>query len=371
MQTRVNNITTIMEKNFPLFLAESWDNCGLQLGSYNDTVENIIVALDLDKEVLEEAIRLKADMIVTHHPFFFKAIKTINYEKYPGNLIKKIIINNISVYAAHTNLDSAKKGLNQLLAERIGLKNIKILDKYKEEVLYKLVVYVPTGYENALREAINSAGAGYTGKYSNVSFRTKGTGTFKPEEGANPFSGTPGKLSEEDEYRLETVVPHAKLAAVIKKVQEVHPYEEVAYDIFRLENEGGTFSMGRIGTLDVAMKLEDFAKHIKETLGLPSLRICGDMESIVKKVAVVSGAGAGFITKASSKGCDVLLTGDLKYHEAKDAQALGINVIDAGHQGTEEIVVDYLVKFLDKECRAQGLQCRIIPVYSAPCIVDV
>ncbi len=371
MQVKVRDIVKIIESFFPVHLAESWDNVGLQIGSYGAPVSRVLVALDLDKEVLQYALDQKADMIITHHPLFFTGIKSINYEQSQGSLLKGIIEAGITVYAAHTNLDAGERGLNQILAESIGLQDIKPLDKGHSEALYKLVVYVPIGHEEAVGQAINGAGAGHLGRYADCSFRSKGTGFFRPLEGSRPFIGQEGHLEEAEECRLETVVPQPRLGKVLQEMLKAHPYEEAAYDIYLLENRGRVFSLGRTGKLAKEMSLQELCGQVKMSLGLEFLRVVGDMKHSVKKIAVVSGAGASFMSKARSQKCDVLLTGDLKYHEAKDAEALGLAVIDAGHQGTERIMADYLRDLLNEENKKQGWELEVISINGRECIITV
>jgi dinuclear metal center YbgI/SA1388 family protein len=371
VQVKVREIVKIIESFFPVYLAENWDNVGLQIGSYSAPASRVLVALDLDKEVLQYALDQKADMIITHHPFFFTGIKSINYEQYQGSLLKEIIEAGITVYAAHTNLDAGERGLNQILAERFGLRDIKPLDKGNSEALYKLVVYVPVGHEEAVRQAINGAGAGHLGQYADCSFKSKGTGIFRPLEGSRPFLGQEGFLEEVEEYRLETVVAQPRLGKVLQEMIKAHPYEEVAYDIYRLENRGKVFSLGRTGKLAQEMSLQEFCTRVKMSLGLKSLRVVGDMNRPISKIAVVSGAGASLIGKARNQKCDVLVTGDLKYHEAKDAEALGLAVIDAGHQGTERIMANYLRDLINEESKKQGLEMEAISINGRECIIII
>jgi len=371
VQVKVRDIVKMMESFFPVHLAESWDNVGLQIGSYSAPVSRVLMSLDLDKEVLQYALNQRADMIITHHPLFFTGIKSINYEQSQGSLLKGIIEAGITVYAAHTNLDAGERGLNQILAERIGLQDIKPLDKGHREALYKLVVYVPIGYEEAVRQAINDAGAGHLGRYADCIFSSKGTGQFRPLEGSRPFIGQEGLLEKVEEYRLETVVPQPRLGKVLQEMLKAHPYEEPAYDIYLLENRGRVFSLGRTGKINEEMSLQELCAQVKMNLGLEFLRVVGDMNRSVKNIAVVSGAGASLISKARSKKCDVLLTGDLKYHEAKDAEALGLAVIDAGHQGTERIMENYLRDLLNEESEKLGWELEAISMNGRECIVTI
>ena len=368
MQATVRDISRLMESLYPPYIAEEWDNVGLQIGSPTNPVKKIMVTLEADKEIIKEAIEQQADLIITHHPFFFKPIKSIRYNHPQGELIRSIIQHNINVYVAHTNLDAGSTGLNQFLAEKLELQNIVLLDANYNETLYKLVVYVPEENESQVRQSITLAGAGHIGKYSHCTFRIPGTGTFLPRDGSQPFIGTPGQLEEVREYRLETIVPRNILDQVLDSMRKSHPYEEVAYDIYPLANKGQGYSSGRIGVLSQPMTLKDFCLHVKQKLNINILRFVGDEQERVKKIALVSGSGASFINKAHQRGCDLLLTGDLKYHEAKDAEALGIKIIDAGHQQMERWMAPLLAEQLRSGCADKGYELEIMMKYSAECI---
>lgn len=371
MEPRVKDIARIMEQHFPPELAEDWDNVGLQTGSLERPARRVMVCLDLTEPILTKAESDHVNLIITHHPLFFRAIKGINLDKPFGRMIEKLLKNDITVYSAHTNLDAGTRGLNQLLAETLGLADIEPLERMKTERYLKLVVFVPAACTEAVRQAINEAGAGFIGNYSDCSFRTRGTGTFKPQPGTNPFIGTTGQLEEVDEYRLETIVPEKKVDAVISNMKKAHPYEEVAYDLYPLANEGPGYSLGRQGRLGNTVTVEEFALKIKDRLQLDSVRVAGDLKRPIRKVAVVSGAGAEFINKVQAQGIDLLVTGDLKYHEARDAELIGLTVIDAGHQGTEEIMVPYIKTLLENECRNNGYEVIIEGIKSDLCIKTI
>lgn len=371
MNARVKDIIRIMENYFPLYLAEDWDNCGLQVGSYDALVKSIMVSLDLDQQILQKAIAANVDMIITHHPLLFKPVKSINVDKSPGNIIAQLIKNNIGVYAAHTNLDASEKGLNQLLAETLELKDIVPLDKSRQVSYYKMVVFVPVTHIKEVTRAISDAGAGYIGNYSDCSFRTSGTGTFKPHEDSHPFIGTEGKLTEVEEFRLETIVPKHLLNLVIGNMIKAHPYEEVAYDLYELANPGQIISLGRKGRLASPMPLRNFAREIKRRLQIDYVQIAGDLDKTISSVAVVSGAGADFIKMAAHQNIDVLVTGDVKYHEAQDAIMSGLAVIDAGHQGTEEIMVSYLAELLERKCKELDYNIDFLKGYTEVCLQTI
>ncbi|HEX3011300.1 MAG TPA: Nif3-like dinuclear metal center hexameric protein [Syntrophomonadaceae bacterium] len=371
MKPKVKDIAHLIEQFFPLELAEKWDNAGLQIGSPESEAEHILVCLDITQSILEKAEADGVNLIITHHPLLFKAVKCLNLDQPSGNMIARLIKKDIAVYSAHTNLDAGTKGLNQLLAESLGLIDIDLLDHTKAEKYFKLVVFIPASHTEAVRRAINEAGAGFTGNYSDCSFRTRGIGTFKPQPGTNPFIGTSGQLEEVDEYRLETIVPQNNLTAVINSMKKVHPYEEVAYDIYPLANQVRAFSLGRKGRLKHPVKLGDFALQVKDKLELDSVRVVGDLERLIYTVAVVSGAGSDYINIARSQDIDLLVTGDLKYHEGRDAEMLGLAVIDAGHQGTEQIVVPYLQTLLADQCKAMDYDIKIEGLKSDNCIKTI
>ncbi|MGI5920799.1 MAG: Nif3-like dinuclear metal center hexameric protein [Syntrophomonadaceae bacterium] len=371
MQATVKDIVRIMETEFPPRLAEHWDNSGLQVGSYNALVKKVMVALDVDHKIIEQAVAEQVDMIITHHPLLFKPVKSINLDLPPGNIISQLIRHNICLYSAHTNLDAAAQGLNQLLAETLGLAEISALDNSRQQAYYKLVVFVPATHLEEVRQAILAAGAGYIGNYSDCSFCTRGTGTFKPLAGTHPFIGDEGHCTEVEEFRLETIVPQHLITRVVKNMLKVHPYEEVAYDLYCLANEGQVISLGRKGYLDQPVDLKSFAAVVKQRLHIDHVRVAGDLNKMINKVAVVSGAGASFITTALSQHIDVLVTGDVKYHEARDAVTSGLAIIDAGHQGTEEIVVPYLKAFLADKCQKAGLNVIVSDGYADQGLITI
>jgi len=249
------------------------------------------------------------------------------------------------VYSAHTNFDIAFDGLNDGLANILELKNVNILETTKVEKLYKIAVYVPVSHEDSVRNAMAKSNAGHIGNYSHCTFNTKGIGTFMPLENSNPYIGSKGHLEKLDEIKIETVCRKKNLDKIIQEMLKAHPYEEVAYDVYELSIEGDKYGIGRIGYLD-NMTLGSFAKIVKEKLNLQDLKIVGDINKEIKKVAVVSGSGAEFIAKAYFINADVIITGDVKYHDAQDAIEMGIAVIDVGHFGSENIFSDIMTEYL-------------------------
>ena len=238
------------------------------------------------------AIAAKADLLLTHHPLIFKPVKKINSDTALGRILLKLIGNDVNLYCAHTNLDIANGGVNDVLAAALGLEHIQPLADIVQELCYKVVVYVPAGHEEVVRQAMCNAGAGCIGNYSSCTFQARGTGTFLPEENTSPFLGQQGRMEYADEYRLETIVPQAALAAVIKAMEAAHPYEEVAYDVFRLENGGVPRGIGRIGQLAEPLSLAEFLDLTGEKLQCNHLAYQGNLAQPIKTVALCGGSAA-------------------------------------------------------------------------------
>ncbi|WP_018247773.1 Nif3-like dinuclear metal center hexameric protein [Orenia marismortui] len=360
MSVKLQQVTNLINKLAPKNLAYEWDNIGLQIGDYNQEVDKVLVTLDVNQQVLEEAIEKDVDLIVAHHPVIFKGISNLRFNTPLGKLIQKAIKNNISIYVAHTNYDIAEGGLNDILAKKLQLTNTDILQVTKSESLKKLVVFVPVNAINQVKEAMGKAGADWIGNYSNCFFEQEGVGSFKPLADSNPYLGSKGEINQVEEYRLETIVPSKILHKVINKMLKAHPYEEVAYDIYPLDNQGQKSGIGRIGYLKEAIVLEEYIKLVKEKLELENLKLVGDIHSQIHKVAICSGSGADFIKTASFKGADLLVTGDIKYHDAQLAEEKGISLIDVGHYGTEKIMKDAMVEYLLEKIKKNNLKVGVL-----------
>ena len=339
----VQDIINLMETWAPLPLAESWDNPGLMVGRRDQEVTGILTTLDVTLEAIDYAVQEGANLIISHHPFIFKGIKQLDLASPQGRMIEKAIKHDIAIYSAHTNLDIAQGGLNDMLAARLGLVDVTGFVKTSTAKNYKLVTYAPVENADDIRQALGDAGAGFIGNYSHCSFSAHGEGRFQPEEGANPYLGQEGTLEMVREVRIETIVPEALLSSVVKAMKEAHPYEEVAYDVFELVEPVAAHTLGRMGRLPKAMTLAELTKHVEAALPKARLRLAGAKpEGAVERMALCSGGGADFIGQAKAKGAQVYLTGDVKYHDAQRAKELGLLVIDAGHFGTEEIVAEGL-----------------------------
>lgn len=368
MPVKCQTVISLIEKFAPKILAEDWDNVGLQVGDPAQDLAGILITLDVNSQVIREAVKVGANLIVSHHPIIFKPVKNLRSDLPQGRMVADLIKNDIGVYCAHTNLDSASEGVNQVLAELLGLQEVEILNPDKNEKLYKIVVFIPEDYLEPVREAMTKNGAGWIGNYSDCTFYVYGTGTFKACEGCNPFIGEVGTLEKAAEARLETIVRESQLNRVIRAMITAHPYEEVAYDIYPLQNTSGSYGLGRVGRLPQKVSLAQFMEQVKKALDIHTLRYGGNPQDEVKKVAVCGGSGAGLMHKAAFAGADVLLTGDLKYHEAQQALELGLAFVDAGHFATENPIVYRLAKWLNAALAEEGLS---LPVHISKVNCDV
>lgn len=339
---RLTDIVGLINRLAPPHLAEDWDNVGLQIGDPQAIIQRVLICLDVDKATVAEAVRLDAQLIVSHHPLIFRPLKRLVPTDSAGEVIFQTIRQNIAVLAAHTNLDRAADGLNDWLAAQLGLAAVVPLERPQVDCYRKLVVYVPVGHETAVMEAMFAAGAGHIGAYDRCSFRTSGIGTFRGGAESDPFIGVPGSFEEAEELRLETIIPVALQERIVARMVKAHPYEEVAYDLIPLANPGNRFGLGRVGELEEKIPLAGFAALVKDSLDVPVLRMVGDPDQLIGKVAVCGGSGMVTYADALRHGADCLVTGDVKFHEAQRALADGVAVIDAGHFGTERIMISEL-----------------------------
>lgn len=334
------------EQIAPKKLAESWDNVGLLVGREDQEVHKIMLALDPSEQVIDQCIKEGVDLLVTHHPLIFSPMKQINFNDVAGRKVIKLIQNRISCYAMHTNFDVAV--MAKEAAKKLELSNPRVLDVTYEESFCKLVVYVPVESVDAVRTALCKEDAGHIGNYSGCTFGAQGIGSFKPLEGTNPYLGELNKMTYANEVRLETIVRPEKLDATIQAVLRAHPYEEVAYDVFELENKGNAQGIGCYGYLKRDMLLEELAGLVKTAFKLEHVKVAGNLGKRVANVAVVPGSGKSFLKQALKVKADVLITGDIDHHTAIDAMEAGLAIIDAGHFGTEHQFVDLMRGYINE-----------------------
>ena len=343
---KLKELIQFLEKKAPLFLQEDYDNSGLICGSPEQEISGVLIALDCLEIIVDEAIENKCNVILTHHPIVFKGLKKITGKNYVERVIIKAIKNDIAIYAAHTNLDHVQDGVNAAIMERLGIKKPKILAP-KSNLLRKLVVYVPQNDSEAVKNVLFENGAGEIGNYSECSFSSLGQGSFKANENANPSLGQIGKRHLENETKIEVIYPLWIENQLINLMKLAHPYEEVAYDLFQLENKVEQFGSGMIGELDEEINSNDFLLALKDKMKVKIIRHTKFLNKTIKRVAVCGGSGSFLINRAIQEKADVFITGDVKYHEFFDADHR-IVIADIGHFESEQFTIELLGAWIKK-----------------------
>lgn len=342
MATKLHHLLHHLESWARPEMAADWDAIGVSVGGGNPLVDRIMLALTPTLAVVEHAVKTQCQVLIAHHPFLFKPIKRIDPSTPQGKAIQLALQHSLIIYGIHTNLDTTTPGVSDVLATKLGLQKLKVLAPTYRDHLVKLATFVPSAHIPALIEAMGEAGAGQIGEYSRCSFRTPGIGTYIPSERANPYAGTKGELAQEPEERLEMILPERLLSAVVAALKTSHPYEEVAYDLYPLKNDAGSLGIGRIGTLETPTTLGAFSQTVKAALSADGLRVLGDPQQKIKKVAVAGGSCGDMWYKAFKAGADAFVTSDVKYHDALEAHEAGLAILDAGHWATEAPVLDLL-----------------------------
>lgn len=368
MKVSVNAVMKYMEELAPLSVALPGDPVGLQVGNPEEFIDKILVALDPDLETIEEAIEIKAQMIITHHPLIYNKLSSINEAGPRGSLVARVIRNNLHIYSAHTNFDVTRGGVSYRLAEALGLpvKNASVLEVTGSEQLLKLVVFVPKGHEDRILDVLARAGAGQIGRYSHCTFQTMGTGTFMPAADTNPFIGSKGELEKVSEIRLETILPVTRRKTIISDLIEHHPYEEVAYDLYPLDLEGDEIGLGMVIDLEEELSFDQLINRCLTNLSTNTLRYSMNGRESFRRIALCGGSGGSLIEHAARQNADVLISGDFRYHDLKDAQALNIALIDAGHHATELPGVKYLKDYLQHKLEDEGYGVEVHLQASTP-----
>ena len=344
---KINEVIKSLEKIAPVNLQESYDNAGLLIGNSEDECTGIIASLDVTEALIEEAKQKKCNLIVAHHPIIFKGLKKLNGKNYVERTVIAAIKNNIAIYAIHTNLDNIIEGVNQKLAEKLNLQNCKVLLP-KEGTLKKLVTFSPRKNADEVRNALFKAGAGAIGKYNECSFNIEGQGTFKAGEGSNPYVGKIGERHRENETRIEVIFPGFLQHSMVDSLKEVHPYEEVAYDIYPLENQREDVGSGLTGELPESISEEELLTLLKKIFGLSVIKHTQFLQKKISKVALCGGAGFFLLPQAIAASAQVYITSDIKYHEFFDADS-NILLADIGHYESEQFTIELLAEILQQK----------------------
>ena len=336
---KVKEIVNALERFAPLPLQDGWDNAGLQVGLTEAEVTGALLCLDVTEAVVDEAIALGYNFIVSHHPLIFGGLKSITGRNYVERCVLKAIRHGIAICSHHTNLDNAMGGVNYRMAEKLGLTNVRILSP-KEESLIKLVTFAPTEQADEVRQALFDAGCGCIGGYDQCSYNLTGEGTFRAGEGTNPFCGNVGKMHTEREVRIETVLPAYLKGKAVRALLKAHPYEEPAYDLYPLKNQWMQAGVGVIGELPKEMEVEKFLTMVKgvfRTECVKANRFSG--KSTIRTIALCGGSGAFLLTQAIGQGADAFLTGEIKYHEYFGHEE-DLLMLEIGHYESEQFTTE-------------------------------
>jgi dinuclear metal center YbgI/SA1388 family protein len=345
----ISDITAFLQNFAPLELAEPWDNVGLLLGDHSAEARRVMTCLTITAISAAEAIEQQAQLIVTHHPVLFRPTQRITTETPEGRMLLSLLRSGVAVYSPHTAFDNTGGGINDMLCKRLALLEVQPLRRFEDRPKCKIVVFVPAEDLTRVSDALFEVGAGIIGQYSQCSFRLAGTGTFFGAETTNPTVGRKGRREEVAEWRLELICPADGVVAAVKAMRKAHSYEEPAFDVYPLKPLPGATGAGRVGVLSKPESLEAFARRVKEALAVEAVQVIGDRARNVSRVGVACGAGAEFLADAKKAEADLLLTGEMRFHDQLSAQAQGLALVLPGHYASERPGVEELAGILQRQ----------------------
>lgn len=335
---KIKEIISCIESFAPLSFQESYDNSGLITGNPEQDIKSALLCIDVTAEVVNEAVKLGSGLIISHHPILFKPIRKLRGDNYVEQCLLAAIRNNIALYAAHTNMDAVRAGVNRKICNKLDLVKTQILVPRMEE-LRKLVFFVPVDHAVSVRNKVFEAGAGHIGNYDQCSFNAEGDGTFRGSDETHPFVGKKGQLHYEKEIRVETIYPVSRETNVIKALLDAHPYEEVAYDIYPLVLPYHQAGSGMVGELPEPFSETVFLKNLKKVFTTKVIRHSELLNKEIRKVAVCGGSGSQFLEQAVHSGADIYITSDIRYHQFFDAEKK-IIIADIGHYESEQFTTE-------------------------------
>lgn len=350
----VKSVCDWIEEAAPLALQEIYDNAGLLVGNPQMEIKSVLITIDVTEAVIEEALQKGCNLIVAHHPLIFNGLKKLTSENEVQRCMLKAIQNQLAIYAAHTNLDNVFQGVSAKMAQKIGLKNLRILQP-KIELLSKLIVYVPRLHAYALRQALFDAGAGEIGNYDACSFNMEGIGTFRAGDQSNPFVGEIGEFHSEPEIKIEIIIPNYLKSKIINALIQNHPYEEPAFDIIPLKNIWNRVGAGIVGELNESEDEFIFLNRIKKIFNIPVLRHTDLLQKKIKTVALCGGSGSSLLNDALAANADIFISADFKYHEFFQAERR-ILIADIGHYESEQFTKDIFYEIITKKIPTFAVQ---------------
>ena len=369
MAATVADILACLDAAFPFAWAEAHDRVGLQVGDPQAAVSAILVALEATRSVVTEAKAQKAQLLLTHHPLLYQAAADIREDRAQGKLLAEVVRANLSVASCHTNLDLAPGAMNDYLAQELGLTDLEVLATVRRDASLKLTVFVPVGYEEQVRSALMDDRVGVIGRYDHCSFAARGQGTFRPLMGARPFQGEVAALSRAEESRLEVLVPESRVAPTLARLKAAHPYEEVAYDLYHLANQGLSLGYGRVGRWPVSLTWEEVLERVKQVFAVSGVRVWGRPPAEINRVAVCGGSGGDLLGQAQAKGAQVYITGEVRHHQAVPGPEEDFAVVEVGHFASEVVFMPAWAEQVARMLKQRQLevQVRVAASEASPC----
>jgi dinuclear metal center YbgI/SA1388 family protein len=369
MAATINDILACLDAAYPFTWALPEDRVGLQIGDPKAQVTTMLVALEATTAVVAEAEAQQAQLLLTHHPLLYQPAYDIREDRPQGKLLAAALRAGVAVASCHTNLDLAPQGLNEHLAQQLGLTDLEVLAPVRQDNWLKLAVFVPVGYEDQVRAALVDDRVGVIGRYTDCSFAARGQGTFRPLAGARPFRGEVAALARAEESRLEVLVPESRVAPTLARLQAAHPYEEVAYDLYPLANQGLSLGFGRVGRWPASLSWEEVVHRVKTVFAVSGVRVWGRPPAFVSRVAVCGGSGGDLIGQAQAQGAEVYITGEVRHHQAVPGPEEDFAVIEVGHFASEVVFMpawaEQVAQLLQQ--RELEVQVRVAASEAAPC----
>ncbi len=359
MAAELKDILACLDAAWPFSWAVPEDRVGLQVGSPHRSVQRLLVALEVSPAVVAEAVELGAELLLTHHPLLYSPLKELREDRPGGSLLAALLRAGLAAAACHTNLDLAPGGLNDYLADRLGLLEVEPLSQVSQDPFLKLAVFVPVGYEDRVRAALFDEQVGVIGRYSHCSFAARGQGTYLPEAGARPFQGEVARLNRAEEVRLEVLLPESRLPGALARLRAAHPYEEVAYDLYPLKNPGPALGFGRLGRFPEPRDWPEVAALLKRLFGVPAFRIWGRPPARVSRVAVLGGSGGDLIAVARERGAELYITGEVRHHQAVPGFGDGFCIAEVGHFASEAVFMPAWAEQVGQLLAQRGLAVEV------------
>jgi dinuclear metal center YbgI/SA1388 family protein len=360
MSTPLRQIIDLLEAEYPASWGVKGDHCGWELGQPDSPIDTILVALEVTPAIVREARQRQAQLILTHHPLLYLPPASLREDDPIAHLVGELIRGGIALVSCHTNLDVAPGGINDYLADRLGLSGVEVLAPTAREAYFKLVVFVPADYEDRVRQALAAAGLGLIGRYAECSFSCAGQGTYLPLEGARPFQGEPAALNRVEERRLEMLAPESRLVEALARLRQVHPYEEVAYDLYPLRHPGLALGLGRRGFWPEPKSFSQAIGLIKEIFGIETVRLWGRPPEAMERVALCSGSGGDLLGAALKSGAQLYLTGEMRHHQCPPREFQDFAVAEVGHFASEVVFMAPWARRLEEVFQQAGWNLRVL-----------